>query len=561
MKCINGMLVIFTLTSTCFAQDGESIDMQDHTLHRYLWANYYEFGNNMQKANELYEDILKTPGSHYAQKGYLHLLFKSGKHEQMIKQMKELTAKNPDLFKNDPETELLYAMALKKSGNKSASDELIIKLSRNFPANPEIIFHASEIFLQRKEPENALNAVETYLNTAVAKPNNYVFHFIKGQILAQLGQFEKAIASIQESLKVYPQFDKGWLLYGVLQEQMGKLQDAIKGYSSYLQHTQEANQHIERHLMQLVLLQKSKEENKNSIIVEQTCLEKAMTFVQQKQFGQALEQVNICLKQKPHDMKSRLLLIQILTQLNRTKDAIKQLVAWIKEEPRENVWYTTLHLLVRIGVPEQEVIAGFTTLHTQQPANILPVLYLADLHSRAENTDAALTFLRKGLSMAKEPLLKTQIAYQIGIIYYERKQYSNLEEMLSFNESLKKEFPPLLNLAAYYYATKGKDLTKAQSLIKRVLSQDPHNPHFLDTKAVVLYKQGNYDEAIKLLEKIAKSNPNDVMIKIHLAKVEYKKGNLNSALDIIKSAQAKVREGYEKCTIEKLCKKWNVVNS
>lgn len=553
--------VLLCMHLACKAEVIMDSDNSDHDLHRYLWANYYEFDKNLEKAHQLYEDILKTPGTHYAQKGYLHLLYKSGKFDQMITLMKELETQNPDLFKADPETEMLYATALKKSGKKAESDELLITLSRNFPTSPEIIFHATEIFLQRKEPENALNAVEKYLNTAAAKPNNYVFHFLKGQILAQMGQFEKALTSIQESLKSYPQFDKGWLLYAVLQEQMGKLQDAIKGYSSYLQHTQEANQHIEKHLMQLVLMQKSKEENKAVIVMEQSCLEKALSFMQQKQLPQALEQVNVCLQQKPHDMKSRLLKIQILTSLKRTKDAINQLVTWIKAEPRENVWYTTLHLLVRIGVPAQEVIAGFTTVHTQQPTNIQPVLYLADLYARAHNTDAALTFLRKGLSMAKEPILQTQLAYQIGIIYYERKQYSNLQEVLTQGINLKQEFAPLLNLAAYYYATKGKDLAKAHDLIKRVLAVDPHNPHFLDTQAVVYYKEKKFDAARDILVRIAKANPSDSMIKIHLAKVEFKKGNTSGALDTIKSAQGNVREGYEKCTVEKLCKKWSLANS
>ncbi len=561
MKYVVTLLVGALCLNASIKSNDIEPDTADHNLHRYFWANYYEFANNMQKAHELYEDILKTPGTHYAQKGYLHLLYKSGKYAEMIALKKELTTQNPDLFKTDPETELFFAMALKKGGKKSESDELLITLSRNFPTHPEIIFHATEIMLQRKEPENALKAVETYLNTAATKPNNYVFHFLKGQILAQMGQFEKALTSIQDCLKSYPQFDKGWLLYAVLQEQMGQLQDAIQGYSSYLQHTPEANQHIQKHLMQLVLLQKSKEEQKNLMVMEQTCLEKALSFMQDKKFTQALDQINLCLVQKPHDMKSRLVKIQILTSLQRTKEAISQLVIWAKAEPRENAWYTTLHLLMRIGVPAQDIIAGFTTLHTQQPTNIQPVLYLADLYARTNNTDAALTFLRKGLSMAKDPTLQTHLAYQIGIIYYERKQYSNVEEIVSQAEKLKQEFPPLLNLAAYYYATKGKNLAKAQDLIKRVLAQDPHNPHFLDTQAVVYYKQKKYDDALAILQKIAQQNPNDAMINIHLAKVEYKKGNVTQALNTIKSAQGKVKEGHEKCLVDKLCKKWNVVNS
>jgi predicted Zn-dependent protease len=542
-----------SLLLECHASD----EAQDtYNLHRYLLANYYEFSNNLQRAHELYEDMLKKPGNLYAQKGYIHLLAKANKHQDVISHITQIAQQHTDFLKNDPDTQLLHATALKKVGRQQEADELLISLSRTFITNPEITFHAVETFLQRKEPENALHALDAFLNNATNKPNNYVFHFLKGQVLAQLGKFQDALKSLDESLKAYPQFDKGWLLYAIIQEQMGEVKNSIAGYTSYLQHTTQPNQQIEHHLMQLVLLQKNTEDATSRIAIPPTNAERALELVHKKEYTQALELVNSTLGQKPHDTQTRLLKIRILTHLHRIDDAIKHISTWIKQKPRESTWYQALHLMAQVGVEPNKIITAFNTLHTQHPTNLLPILYLADLYTRTTNTDAALTYLRKGLSVTKDVLLQAQLYYQIGSIYYDRKQYSELEHMLTAALAGRVCYPPVYNLAAYYYATKGNNKQRAEQLITAALALDPHNPHFLDTQAVIYYKQKEYQKAHVLLTQIMQQAPADSMIKIHLAKVTYQLGNVPKALITLKDAQQLARSGYEKQASEKLWKKW-----
>ncbi len=63
---------------------------------------------------------------------------------------------------------------------------------------------------------------------------------------------------------------------------------------------------------------------------------------------------------------------------------------------------------------------------------------------------------------------------------------------------LKMIMPQLNNLLSYLYATKGNNLKKANELIALALQKDPHNPHFLDTKALILYKENKFDQAIPM---------------------------------------------------------------
>ena len=54
-------------------------------------------------------------------------------------------------------------------------------------------------------------------------------------------------------------------------------------------------------------------------------------------------------------------------------------------------------------------------------------------------------------------------------------------------------------------ADQGKNLTRAESMIKVALASEPDNVAYLDSMGWVLFKLGRFDEALKFLEKAAGS--------------------------------------------------------
>lgn len=69
-----------------------------------------------------------------------------------------------------------------------------------------------------------------------------------------------------------------------------------------------------------------------------------------------------------------------------------------------------------------------------------------------------------------------------------------------------------LNNFAYFLAEEGKDLEKAKTMSKRSLELSENNPTYLDTYAWILYKLGEYNEAldyIKTAMELAKNNGED----------------------------------------------------
>ena len=61
-----------------------------------------------------------------------------------------------------------------------------------------------------------------------------------------------------------------------------------------------------------------------------------------------------------------------------------------------------------------------------------------------------------------------------------------------------------LNGRAYLCALLGKELKKGLADIDRALQQQPGNAAFLDTRGYLLFKQGDYEEALRDLDKAIK---------------------------------------------------------
>ena len=522
-------------------------------LHRYMWASYRQFGGHNQQASAWYDEINSSARpTPFSNKGYIHLLNSQNNFQRIV----ELIPKLDPTFQNDPEIQLIFVTALKKTGNIKGADERLITLNKTFKTHPEVTFNTAESFIRRKEMENALATIDSYLNNAPRRPNNFIFYFLKSQIYTQTGDFKAAHENITQCLEAHPRFPQGWLLLALIEEQTGKIDKAIEGYTSYLEITGN-NKQIEQHLLNLVLKQKAISQNKQVITINRSCFEKSMILFERKDYKGALKQINMCLSDSPQDTQMRLLKLEIMTALHQFDEVITILTTWSCESDDPHIWLKVLHLLSRAKpAPRDKIISALERIHSKKPTMILPILYLADIHSRLQHPHQALVFHEKAVPLIKNPELKSRILFQIGLIHYDNRDMAQMVEALEQTLALATDYPPALNLLAYYYATEGKQFGKAFDLIGRALKKDPTNAHFLDTKALVLYKQHKYKEAVAILEPVVKRIPNDSTALIHLAKAYNRLGEFNKACTLIGDAKKCAITPYEKQTTTALIEQW-----
>src|SRR5205085_11275341 len=111
-------------------------------------------------------------------KGYIAFLFGIRAYAYIVQQIPQLEER----FKDDVEMNLIFAQALQKNGKEKESEERFIGLGNRFKTNQTVIFQVARIYVSRKEPENAISAIDGLLNSSPKRPNNFIFHFLKAQI-------------------------------------------------------------------------------------------------------------------------------------------------------------------------------------------------------------------------------------------------------------------------------------------------------------------------------------------------------------------------------------------
>lgn len=559
MKTGKGSLIVPFLMGIVFfhghliGAQGPSNAITADSLHHYFWANYQLYNNNGPEAHLWFKKLMQTNPSMSVYKGYVAFLFGVGAHAQIVQLIPQLNSR----FADDVEMQLIFAQALQKSGKIKESEELFITLGNRFKTNQAIIFEVARIYVSKKEPENALTVIDTLLNSSPKRANNFIFHFLKAQIYVQLNEQEKALAAVTACLEMHSHFDKGWLLFALLQEQKGELSGAISGYTKFLEVSSSKDPGIQNRLLQLVFKQKVAQKNMTSVAdSDQPSLAQALQFFENKQYKAGLESVNKCLEKTPDDGQARLLKIHILSALNQFSQAAEVIKGWIYKKPDDQEWYHSLYLLCKSGLSHQKALAIFEDIVKKHPTLLTGYLYLADLNSRIGNVETALMNHSKALEIATDPVLKTKILFNMGQLYYAQQKYDSAQEVLEKGYALNQQFLPLLNLLAYHYATQSKDLKRADQLIDVVLKKST-SPHFLDTKALVLYKKKQYKKALKVLQAIEPQMTDDFSILKHLAKTHYRLGNKDEAVKIINKGLQVAQYDYEKKKANFMIAQWN----
>jgi TPR repeat protein len=142
-----------------------------------------------------------------------------------------------------------------------------------------------------------------------------------------------------------------------------------------------------------------------------------------------------------------------------------------------------------------------------------------------KNNEIALKWLNLS---AKQGFDKAQ--YVLGLMYFngqgvkkDRKSGISL-----LKKAAQQGFAAAQNDLAYYWAVNNKNLDKAENLIKKVIKQNPNNPHGIDTMGYVFYKQGKFNDAIEQFRKALKLRKSSVILE-HLGDAYFKINDINKA--------------------------------
>lgn len=504
-------------------------EQTSQNLHCYMLANYFQYGNDLDNAEYWYAQIQPDQSQTYIYGGFIPLLASKHMYSQIVSLIPQLDAQ----YKNNMEIQLIFALALEQTGKTTEARKRLIGLNEQNKAHQELAFKVVQLYLANAEPENAIKVIDNLLNTSAKKMNNFIFYFLKAQIFLQLHKKNDALASLKQCIELYPKFDKSWLLYAALQEQEGKLEEAVRGYTNFLENTTESHKEIEAHLINLTFAQKISQ--KNNLTLHADYLAQALALLEKREYDKAMKLTQKLFEVPKPSIEACLLKVQILVAQKKLDEALACIQEWVSSD-QSAIWLKTIHLLTYLGLPHEKAISVLDQLAKKSVDQDLLLLYKSDLLLKKGDEKNALTILEKLYSQSNDKKQKAKIGYQIAQLKYQQDDWQKTHHLLNEIIGLDNTFAPAYNLLAYITARKKKQYADAQNYIKKALELDPENPHFIDTQAMILYKNNDYKNAFDHLKKAANLCPNDFTIVSRMAKCQYKIGDVNNATKSYKIA-------------------------
>ena len=520
-KCI-ALLAVTSLSFNLSTNALELISQHSSEVSRradryfdYLSAELASAIGDKPQAYRSYGRVLKRGTSGDGKRGYIRLLYADGKFAQIAKEENTFTA--------DKELQLIFVQAYLQTGQTQQAHELLTTLLAAYPKDEQVHYFAVMNHLRMGNQEDALAAIENFLSEAEESPRLAIFHYLKSKILLALGKQKEALEAARQSVAMHPKFEKGWLFSGMLAEQLGNVEEAANGYRRFLDMVG-SDPMVEKQLINLLFkagnFKQAKEElGRLASDTPEYYFDVALLEWKMGQHAKALASVNQVLSRNAGFVQAKLLKVELLLALGKAQQALHMLEEWISAQPNELLPLHTLLLLRRTGVNKQLLIETLEGIAVHNPKNKLVLAALADLHVHAGDTQKALALCTSILEFVTNPLLRSQLQYRLGHMYYTGGHLERAQQMLLAATKEKQVHPGAYNLLAYLYATIGRRLDVASSLADKALSTAPKSAVYLDTKGFVLYKLGETAQARTVLERALAAAPGDKVIQTHLSHV------------------------------------------
>ncbi len=373
-------------------------------------------------------------------------------------------------------------------------------------------------------------------------------------------QRSKLITQFDQLLKTHPKHPSLLFSKSILLQMNGQIKQALK-YAWKLDKVRHDSQSI----LLTARLQHQLGETLAALKQLKTALKKtpnnnlirllyAQTLIAQKQYQQAYIEFNMLLDKAPDNKQVRMSLALISMELNKSDEAKKHLHTLIKQEQLQA---SANYYLAQIAEQEKDhalaikyyskIISGPKSIPAH--ARLGTLLLITEQHeemkriftaSRNANTKItnelyaleASLFTKHGMNAAALATLNEAIKLSpknINLLYSRAMAAEKLNNIDALEKdlrtilSLQPDNAIALNTLGYILTNRTNRYQEAFDLINKANELKPNDPAIIDSLGWVLFRLGNYKEAILLLEK-ALSNYPDHEVSAHLSEALWMNG-------------------------------------
>lgn len=491
-----------------------------------VMGNFYLSRNELGRAGEELKTAAELePIRSIHRIKYLDFQARNGALSDAQAHLKEITQQAPDYF---PAWLLLAQLAFKE-GKYDESLGLLENITSRDPENIDAHLLWAQALLAKGESKSAVNDLEALDKTY---PNVPGIEYYLARAYVQNNETPQAIAELKKAVGTKPDYAEAVLLLGELNLRTGNFQPVISAMTDLLK-------------------------KRPDMAAAQTLLAEA--YRSSGQLDEAAAVVREQIKALPQNAQAYFLLGVILRQQNKTAEAREAFQKTIELAPDNPL---PVDQLVELDIAEKDFEGGMRRVQAalqHTPNSALLHLIEAKVFVGQQAWDQAEATLRKALeldpnlSTAYELLISTYIAADklpqaisqlqvylskwpddsralmtLGEIYDKQKDPQKAREAYEKILAKNPEFVPALNNLAYLCADKLNDLDKAYELAGKARKLQP-DPAIADTFGWVLYKKGDYEQALGLFQESAGKLPQNSEVQFHLGMASYMMGQTEAA--------------------------------
>lgn len=486
------------------------------------------------------------------------------------------TAESPEVDQDQVEAHAHYTLGMIYDADDQPDLALqeFSKAALADPANEHLVLDLSRRYLQRKEPEQALEL----LSHATTVPNASGAVFARlGLVYSRLGKDEEAVAASQTAIKRSPLLLTGYQNLFLIHLQKGRIAPALAVLEdARRQPNAGADFLIDLAELYTTLDRQAPSQRDVSRAGAQAALQRAAALNPPSAHsrlkladgfnvlgdGTNAAQIYLQLLNRFGDLPNlrqdvRAKLADIYLRGNERDKAREQLEAVVQEDPANAQAYYFLGGLAYDAkqMPEAEdyyrkalllgddfeqvyydlagvqinldhARAALDTLqkaHAKFRENFLSEFLTGLAYNREKDYTNAVTHYTAAelLARASEPKRLSQyFFFQAGSAYERKGDYEQAEQYFGKALELAPDFPEALNYFGYMLADRGMKLDRARELIEKAVKLEPKNAAYLDSLGWVLYKMKQPDEALaQILKAVELSEEADATLYDHLGDV------------------------------------------
>ncbi len=215
----------------------------------------------------------------------------------------------------------------------------------------------------------------------------------------------------------------------------------------------------------------------------------------------SLEQVNKVLtswlQNDPQSVPARIAQARLDAKLGQTREAETQLLRLFAEDPDDEGIYAGLSSYYTEQGRVDKLVLKLEEACASRPRDVELVGRLVNLYVEQKRKPDAVRLLDTTRAAVTGD---ADLLYSVASLYSSMDQKQTAEDLLVQVIESDPAHAAACNDLGFQWANDGRNLSDAETLIRRAVEAEPDNQSFLDSLGWVLYKRGQFEQARKQLE-------------------------------------------------------------